>query len=181
MSVKVTWAERLQMFLDGPHAEGCWEWDGGHSWKGYKKVWLRGRPAYAHRVAYRWLRGPIPDGLDILHSCDNPSCVNPDHLRAGTHLENMQDKKARGRQPTGAALNRPQNGSQNHMAKITEEDVVDIYTNGLSGAECCRVYGVSPATVSMIRSRTVWAHTTAGLSRVVSDGRVTRFKKISLR
>jgi len=65
--------------------------------KGYGAFGFDGKVQKAHRVAYMLTHGPIPDGGHILHSCDNPSCVNPDHLRVGTHTENMRDKLARGR------------------------------------------------------------------------------------
>jgi hypothetical protein len=81
------------------HAEsGCHEWLGAKTINGYGLVSVGGKSHRAHRVAYELCNGAIPDGLLILHSCDNRSCVNPAHLRAGTQAENMQEMVAKGRQ-----------------------------------------------------------------------------------
>lgn len=77
--------------------EGCWEWNRGRDKDGYGKFWLDGRTEQAHRVAWETFRGPIPDGKIICHHCDNPPCVNPDHLFLGTHLDNTLDAEAKGR------------------------------------------------------------------------------------
>lgn len=75
----------------------CWEWQGSLNWKGYGSLSFEGRKMRAHRVAYQLAVGPIPDGLHILHSCDNRRCCNPTHLRAGTNKENVADALTRGR------------------------------------------------------------------------------------
>lgn len=75
---------------------GCWEWR-ANKVRGYGRFSHGGRMWLAHRVAHAELIGPIPDGLDVLHSCDNPPCVNPAHLRAGTDQDNMRDQLSRGR------------------------------------------------------------------------------------
>lgn len=67
----------------------CWPWLGSKNPLGYGKFWLDGSLRKAHRVAYEWCVGPIPDGLHIDHLCRNPSCVNPAHLEAVTHRENV--------------------------------------------------------------------------------------------
>lgn len=79
----------------------CWEWTGarhphGYGWAPFKRDGER----LAHRVSYLISKGPIPEGMHILHSCDNPPCVNPDHLRAGTRRENALDMHERGRHST---------------------------------------------------------------------------------
>jgi DNA-binding CsgD family transcriptional regulator len=77
--------------------DACWLWEGRRDRKGYGVVDLDGRTWRAHRKVFEHFHGSIPDGLLILHSCDNPPCVNPAHLRAGTHGENMKDRTERGR------------------------------------------------------------------------------------
>lgn len=83
---------------------GCWLWLGalfvsGYGWfqRGHRK-----QPgARANRISWELHRGPIPDGLCVLHRCDNPSCVNPDHLFIGTQLDNIADRDRKGRQARG--------------------------------------------------------------------------------
>ena len=74
----------------------CWLWTGATNGR-YGHIQVNGKTAVAPRVAYTLFRGPIPQGLFVLHSCDNPLCVNPEHLRTGTHRENMRDMVERGR------------------------------------------------------------------------------------
>lgn len=78
---------------------GCWIWQGGVDQDGYGKVKRFGKTIRAHRLFYEHHTGPVPDGLWVLHRCDTPLCVNPDHLWVGTQLENEQDKDAKGRRP----------------------------------------------------------------------------------
>jgi hypothetical protein len=78
-------------------SDACWIWAASRDDKGYGTFGFDGVVQKAHRVAYQLSVGPIPDGAHILHSCDNPPCVNPAHLRVGTRSDNMRDKVARGR------------------------------------------------------------------------------------
>lgn len=81
---------------------GCWLWSRGVTGDGYGALKCHGYPRSAHRASWQAHNGPIPPGLHILHSCDTPQCVNPAHLRAGTHAENMADITARGRRKPSA-------------------------------------------------------------------------------
>lgn len=76
----------------------CWEWSGAAYKGGYGRLSVYDKVRPAHRLAFTVFNGPIPDGLHVLHSCDNPKCINPAHLFAGTHQDNMADKCAKGRQ-----------------------------------------------------------------------------------
>lgn len=80
---------------------GCWEWRGHTYSNGYGAIKVFGRMLTAHRYSYELHKGPIPYGLQVLHSCDNKRCINPDHLRLGTHQENMIEASERGRMRAG--------------------------------------------------------------------------------
>lgn len=75
----------------------CWEWTRQRDRYGYGRFWLEGKHRKAHRVAWELTRGPIPAGLYVCHSCDNPSCVRPLHLHLGTNADNQREAVARGR------------------------------------------------------------------------------------
>lgn len=78
--------------------DGCWLWVGGRANGGYGRFGaLPDRIVYAHRFSYELHKGPIPDGMFVCHSCDNPSCVRPDHLFAGHNVDNVRDMVAKGR------------------------------------------------------------------------------------
>jgi hypothetical protein len=84
--------------------DGCWPWTGSINNKGYGQLGIsrgnRSRAVYAHRFSYELHVGPIPPGMGLLHSCDNPPCVNPAHLSVGTQRDNMLDAAAKGRTAT---------------------------------------------------------------------------------
>lgn len=84
-----------------PHPKGCWLWRGSHNPRGYSKMgWIRNGKRdwlYVHRVSYEIHHGQIPDGMHVLHRCDNTGCVNPAHLWLGTHDDNMVDRTVKKR------------------------------------------------------------------------------------
>jgi hypothetical protein len=97
---KLTSADPVESFwlkVDKRGDDECWGWKSQKRWDGYGRFVNKCRPIWAHRFSYELHHGPIPKGMHVLHSCDNPECSNPKHLRVGTHKENMADCKARGR------------------------------------------------------------------------------------
>lgn len=76
---------------------GCWHWVGAVNAYGYGVFWYLGRTVLAHRFAYQALYGDLSADHVLMHACDNPRCVRPDHLRAGSQVENLADMRAKGR------------------------------------------------------------------------------------
>jgi hypothetical protein len=88
----------LSQFLSKTAKTGsCWLWLGSVNKDGYGKTKLAGKHMTTHRLSWIFHRGPIPEGLEVLHTCDNPPCVNPDHLWLGTNLDNQRDAAEKGR------------------------------------------------------------------------------------
>lgn len=141
-------------------SDGCWEWTAHRSGHGYGYIMARHkagwRPLHAHRASWEINRGPIPDGLHVLHRCDNPPCVNPDHLFLGTHLENVADMHAKGRHRS-----RSPKGEASPNAKLTGAAVMEIraaWVAGVSGAELSRRFRVSRTAIGCVVKRRSWKH-----------------------
>ena len=90
-----TIAERVE--AKTRRTDGCWEWTAARNALGYGTISVKRRSTLAHRVAWELTHGPVPDGLCVCHTCDNPGCVRPDHLWLGTREENNHDRSAKGR------------------------------------------------------------------------------------
>lgn len=89
-----------QRFFDKVNkTEGCWLWVAPPGESGYGYLAINRRPVLAHRFSYELHNGPIPEGLQVNHTCDVRTCVNPEHLYSGTQQENMRDRDTRGRNP----------------------------------------------------------------------------------
>jgi hypothetical protein len=138
----------------------CWVWTASRDDSGYGRLKVggkRGIAKRAHRLAWELLRGPIPDGLCVLHRCDNPPCVNPAHLFLGTKRDNTLDATAKGRHALRNLLRR--RGTETSGAKLNEEQVRSIRAAleaGLSRAAVGRLYGISPAQAGRIGHRERW-------------------------
>lgn len=127
----------------------CWEWQKGLTTKGYAKVKMRPKTLLGHRVAYALANSALPEL--IMHTCDNPKCVNPAHLMAGTHKENMRDMVLKGRQATGTS---------HGVSKLTESDVLDIrqmYADGVKVRLIAEKHGIKTHSISNICAGRVWA------------------------
>ena len=134
------------------NSESCWEWQGGKTPDGYGKAGHKHRNYLAHRLAWELTFGPIPEGLQVLHRCDNPPCCNPAHLFLGTHADNMRDMAAKSR--------RDSHGEKNNRAKLTVKQVLEIreryIPDGSRNSVLAAEYGVCAATIGNVGKRETW-------------------------
>lgn len=131
--------ERLHDWFQ--ESSGCWIWVGSKSKTGYGKITFHGEQIYAHRAMWEALNGLIPDGLSVLHKCDNPPCVNPNHLFLGTLKDNSYDRDTKGRSGT---------------AKLKPSDVKEIRESNLQPKELASKYNIKTRTVYEILSKKSW-------------------------
>lgn len=138
--------------------EGCWEWQKSvNPQTGYGQIMdchdgkcvLR----TVHRLAYEIFNGKIPEGLFVLHHCDNRRCFNPEHLFIGTQQDNMNDMKTKGRERKN-----PNKGEKHHQAKLTESEVIAIRQSKETYSELAKKYSVSISHICSIRKRRSWRH-----------------------
>lgn len=135
---------------------GCWIWTGALGRKDYGLFGTNGKTMRAHRLSYIFYIGEIPDGLFVCHKCDNPRCVNPDHLFLGTCLDNNRDMRTKGR-------DKPRQGTENWKAKLTNEQVIAIFYDPRKQAEIAAEYGVAVTKVSAIKTKACWKHVVGNL------------------
>lgn len=149
-----TLEDRFWEKVDKKSKNECWEWIGSCHWQWrYGNFNVDGKHKAAHRMSWELHNGPIPDGMVVCHKCDNPPCVNPDHLFLGTIADNNLDKKLKGRQD--------EKGEKNGRAKITWTDVIDIrilHKLGISFADLGKSYNLNPVSISYICSGRNWKH-----------------------
>jgi len=130
----------------------CWEWTASKD-NGYGRFWLDGHNLLSHRFSYSLTNGPISRNQVVCHKCDNPSCVNPDHLFLGTRDDNMTDMVRKGRSAKGIL-----NGNR----KLTEQEVLEIRnlyaTTNITYAELARRYNVDKTNIPSIVKRETWKH-----------------------
>lgn len=134
----------------------CWEWTGAFDPKGYGHKKRHGTNV-ASRVVWIEVHGPIPDGMEVCHHCDNPPCVRPSHLFLGTHKDNADDMLRKGREYR-------EYGDRHHNIKLTDVQVAQIRnlgaTTGLSHRAIGEMFGVSNSHIGKIlrgRARTISA------------------------
>ena len=119
----------------------------GSGTPGIAENWL------AHRFAWTLVHGAIPDGMCVLHACDNPSCVNPNHLWLGDRADNARDRDEKGR--GGPSIRK---GDDHGMAKLTAEQVFEIRAANKGGNALAFRFGVARSTITRIRNRQNWNH-----------------------
>ena len=134
----------------GPQGE-CWIWTAYCNKDGYGQLGFGSLVTSAHRVSYELVHGPIGNTYTdcILHRCDNPPCVNPDHLFIGTRIDNVADMNSKGR-----AAGAP--GLQNGRVILTPEQVAEIRSSNATNVALGIKYGVAPTTISAARRGRNW-------------------------
>lgn len=152
-------AERFWPKVEIPERkDDCWIWCGGHDSWGYGTFVFRGRQTGAHRVVYILHYGEIPEGLLVCHTCDNPTCVNPQHLFLGTNLDNSNDKLRKGRFVTPRPKNRC-TGERHRSAKLNSQQVLSIRERIASGEEfsvLAKDFNVRPMSIQRIAEGKSW-------------------------
>lgn len=146
-------------------ARGCWIWTASKSPLGYGYIQTGTNRApnccFAHRVSWELHHGEIPVGLFVLHKCDNPACVNPDHLFLGDQTANMRDMSAKGR--SGQILH-PEivvRGEDHPCSKLTDDSVRSIRAmikSGVPVRQVARIIGVNRRTITFVRDGKTWRH-----------------------
>lgn len=136
--------------------KGCWPWIACKNSDGYGQFGFRGRVDGAHRVSWILSHGELPKGAHVLHKCDNPVCVNPDHLFIGTHQDNMEDRTRKGR-----SRGRGLPGELSGHNKLTNNIVLKIrklHEQGTSQKQISNQFAIHKATVNDVVLRKTWRH-----------------------
>lgn len=147
----------MKRFLDKVKVSpnGCHEWQASKDRQGYGYFSL-GKLMHAHRAAYILFKGAIPEGMLVLHSCDNTSCVNPAHLSLGTHTRNQAEKAARGRSLRG---------ERSPNAKLTADLARAIFQDLRPQEAIAAAFNVGQTTVARIKLGQSWSHATGCVPR----------------
>lgn len=144
------WSPEGRFWRSVEIGDDCWEWKGSKTLPGYGVLVIDGRRRYAHRFSYELHHGPIPEGMFVCHHCDNPSCVNPDHLFAGTVADNNRDMWTKGR---GKGLD-PHNG------KLTAEqrrEAVALVKSGYTRTWVAAQFGVTRQAITYLMKVEMYA------------------------
>lgn len=154
--------------------DGCWEWTGSRIPAGYGSMKWNGKNHGTHRLAYEAFKGPIPDGMMVRHTCDNPPCINPDHLLVGTGKDNTRDSLERGRF-------RNSKGEANNLAKLTNEDVVAIRASNELPSVLADKFGIGCTNVWQVRTGKTWKHVDLGEPTPRAPGRPAKLTEDDIR
>ena len=152
--------ERFQERYQVCEGTGCWLWT-GQVRNGYGVIKVFGKMLGAHVLSHQLYHGHVKDGLEVLHACDVKRCVNPNHLRAATHAENMREAAARGLMPSGTS--HPRSGKPTYRAR--QANVVRVLGKiypSQNAAE--RELGLGSGTVRY------WLHSAPSKAQIISKG-----------
>jgi hypothetical protein len=149
-----TLAERFHEKIIPVTESGCHIWIGSEARGGYGQIKIHGKKQLAHRVSYAMCNGEVPASLDVLHACDVPCCVNPDHLFLGSDSDNQKDSVRKGR----AYFSNHPDRLQWKPRKLTVEQARAIALSRGPLSDTAKEFGISKCHVSSIRLRRVWAN-----------------------
>lgn len=164
-AIRIHLSEKLSSKLAIGQINGCWLWTGAGSDDRYGVITHQRQHYSTHRVAYELWKGPIPFGLFVCHSCDNPACCNPDHLFLGTPKENTDDMVSKGRRVTPASAFTKETIRQQIATgrktgqKLLPDDVLTIrqrVSRGENRKLICAEFGISNSTISAIVTGQNW-------------------------
>ena len=166
MTAPQTTEEYISTRIEKDLVSGCWNWVGTIGTDGYGKAKRQGKTLRAHRLSYQLYKGEIPEGYFVCHTCDNPKCVNPEHLWAGTHKENELDKDRKGRRSPSPGISHRHlmpRGEEVGSSKLNNYLVEEIYKLGMQNTtakEIKRVLklDVSKSAVWRIMKGDSWTH-----------------------
>jgi hypothetical protein len=140
--------------LSNKTSSDCWEWIGLKSSKGYGVFKVDNENVSTHRYSWILHFGNIPNKLYVCHKCDNPSCVNPNHLFLGTQKDNMQDMSKKGRASNSVGTNNPR-------AKLSDKDVYEIRrlkSMGIKSNQLVKIFRTPLSTIVNITNNHTWKH-----------------------
>ena len=164
--------DRFLCRVDQRGPDDCWPWKAWRTKAGHGRfcVWDSKRRrvigVMAHRAIWELEHGPIPNGLQVLHNCDNPPCCNPDHLKLGTVADNMRDRKNRGR------YNTQPRGEKHWRARLTEAAIREMMRRRAKGETLkalSEAFGVDCSTVHLIAKGRNWQHLKLGVTEAASN------------
>jgi hypothetical protein len=134
----------------------CWEWDHSRTVAGYGRIRIDGKYAFAHRYSWLYHKGEIPKDMMVCHSCDNPPCINPNHLFIGSNTDNMRDCVKKGRYVGPPRMR----GVKHPKSKLNDSSVAKIremYGNKTI-VEIAKIFNIAPSLAHRVARREVWRH-----------------------
>lgn len=147
--------ERFEKYAEVSEND-CWGWNAFINDDGYGIIYKDGKITRAHRVSYEIFIGIIPEGLSVLHKCDNPPCSNPQHLFLGTQKDNVIDMMKKGR-ANFKAVGRGEDNYKNILTESNVRKIREFQTQGIKRNALAKQFGVSKSTINAIVSRQNWS------------------------